>query len=38
MRCQVSGRPSIDIEASIDRRALRFGRCGGVYLAMQQAI
>ncbi|MFO1225739.1 beta-ketoacyl-ACP synthase I [Roseateles sp.] len=40
MRCQVSGRPSIDLEASIDRRTLRFmgDAAAYTYLAMQQAI
>ncbi|RZJ10333.1 MAG: beta-ketoacyl-ACP synthase I [Rubrivivax sp.] len=40
MRCQVSGRPSIDLEASIDRRNLRFMGDAAAYafLSMQQAI
>jgi 3-oxoacyl-[acyl-carrier-protein] synthase-1 len=40
MRCQVSGRPTIDLEASIDRRTLRFmgDAAAYAYLSMQQAI
>ena len=40
MRCQVSGRPSIDTEAAIDRRTLRFmgDAAAYAYLSMQQAI
>ncbi|WP_374568777.1 beta-ketoacyl-ACP synthase I [Ideonella sp.] len=40
MRSQVSGRPTIDLEAAIDRRTLRFmgDAAAYSYLAMQQAI
>ncbi|MFO1340761.1 MAG: beta-ketoacyl-ACP synthase I [Burkholderiaceae bacterium] len=40
MRSQVSGRPSIDLEAAIDRRTLRFmgDAAAYAYLSMQQAI
>ncbi|HEY1089927.1 MAG TPA: beta-ketoacyl-ACP synthase I [Burkholderiaceae bacterium] len=40
MRSQVSGRPTIDLEAAIDRRTLRFmgDAAAYAYLAMQQAI
>ncbi|HEX5686875.1 MAG TPA: beta-ketoacyl-ACP synthase I [Ideonella sp.] len=40
MRSQVSGRPSIDLEAAIDRRTLRFMGDAAAYsfLSMQQAI
>jgi 3-oxoacyl-[acyl-carrier-protein] synthase-1 len=40
MRCQVSGRPSLDTEAVIDRRTLRFmgDAAAYAYLSMQQAI
>jgi len=40
MRSQVSGRPTIDLEATIDRRTLRFmgDAAAYSYLAMQQAI
>ena len=40
MRSQVSGRPTIDLEATIDRRTLRFMGDAAAYsfLAMQQAI
>jgi len=40
MRSQVSGRPSIDLEAAIDRRTLRFmgDAAAYSYLSMQQAI
>lgn len=40
MRSQLSGRPSIDLEAAVDRRQLRFmgDAAAYAYLAMQQAI
>jgi 3-oxoacyl-[acyl-carrier-protein] synthase-1 len=40
MRCQVSGRPEIDLEAAIDRRTLRFmgDAAAYAYLSMKQAI
>ncbi|MFZ2988123.1 beta-ketoacyl-ACP synthase I [Ideonella sp.] len=40
MRCRVSGRPDIDLEAAVDRRNLRFMGDAAAYsfLAMQQAI
>ncbi len=40
MRSQVSGRPSLDLEAAIDRRTLRFmgDAAAYAYLSMQQAI
>lgn len=40
MRCQVSGRPDINLEEQIDRRTLRFmgDAAAYAYLAMQQAI
>ena len=40
MRSQVSGRPTIDLEATIDRRTLRFmgDAAAYSYLSMQQAI
>jgi 3-oxoacyl-[acyl-carrier-protein] synthase I len=40
MRSQVSGRPSVELEAEIDRRTLRFmgDAAGYAYLSMQQAI
>ncbi|MFN4115335.1 MAG: beta-ketoacyl-ACP synthase I [Inhella sp.] len=40
MRSQLSGRPALDLEAAIDRRALRFmgDAAAYAYLAMQQAI
>jgi 3-oxoacyl-[acyl-carrier-protein] synthase I len=39
-RCQVHGRPQIDWEAMVDRRAARFLEAGGGYahIAMEQAI
>lgn len=40
MRCQVSGRPTLDLEAAIDRRKLRFmgDAAAYAYVAMQQAL
>jgi 3-oxoacyl-[acyl-carrier-protein] synthase-1 len=40
MRCQVSGRPELDVEAAIDRRVRRFmgDAAAYAYLSMQQAI
>ncbi|HRH87069.1 MAG TPA: beta-ketoacyl-ACP synthase I [Rubrivivax sp.] len=40
MRCQVSGRPALDLEAAIDRRTLRFMGDAAAYawLSMKQAI
>ena len=40
MRSQVSGRPTVDLEAAVDRRTLRFMGDAAAYsfLAMQQAI
>jgi 3-oxoacyl-[acyl-carrier-protein] synthase-1 len=40
MRCQVSGRPDLDLEGAIDRRTLRFmgDAAAYSYLSMQQAI
>ena len=40
LRCQVSGRPALDLEAEIDRRTLRFmgDAAAYAYLSMQQAI
>ncbi|RVT50991.1 beta-ketoacyl-ACP synthase I [Rubrivivax albus] len=40
LRCQVSGRPALELEAAIDRRTLRFmgDAAAYAYLSMQQAI
>ncbi len=40
MRCQVSGRPALDLEAAVDRRTLRFMGDAAAYswLAMKQAL
>ena len=40
MRCQVSGRPDLSLEAAVDRRTLRFmgDAAAYAYLSMQQAI
>lgn len=40
LRCQVSGRPALDLEATIDRRTLRFMGDAAAYawLSMQQAV
>jgi 3-oxoacyl-[acyl-carrier-protein] synthase I len=40
MRCQVSGRPALELDAAIDRRTLRFmgDAAAYAYLSMQQAI
>ena len=40
MRCQVSGRPALDLEAAVDRRTLRFMGDAAAYawLSMQQAL
>ncbi len=40
MRCQVSGRPQLDLEAAVDRRTLRFmgDAAAYAYLSMQQAL
>ena len=40
MRCQVSGRPALDLEAAVDRRTLRFMGDAAAYawLSMKQAI
>ena len=40
MRCQVSGRPALDLEATVDRRTLRFMGDAAAYawLSMKQAI
>ncbi|HPO17853.1 MAG TPA: beta-ketoacyl-ACP synthase I [Rubrivivax sp.] len=40
MRCQVSGRPALDLEATVDRRTLRFMGDAAAYawLSMKQAL
>lgn len=40
MRCRVSGRPTLELEAAVDRRTLRFmgDAAAYAYLSMQQAI
>ncbi len=40
LRCQVSGRPTLELDAVIDRRTLRFmgDAAGYAYVAMQQAL